>query len=215
MFGAKQASIKGRFLFWSLEKVRRRPARRLFQHVLSHADSLWHLAAVTMFGKETRRAFQPYRFPVRFSRAFPANAYLLVHASDARRVRIVAKLSALSCATRFILSIRRKSAFIWREGRSMSKSWKRGNERTVTGRRETCRRACCSPQAFSATKALNSTMRPSKGDNSRLSVNNDSFDPLHTTLLVLRLRRFTLKHRRTAILRCKNDMRRTRDCWQR
>jgi len=140
MFGAKQASIKRRFLFGSLEKVRWRPARRLFQHVLSHADSFWRLA-VTLFGKETRRAFQPYRFPVRFSRAFPANAYLLVHAPDARRVRIVAKLSALSCATRFILSIRRKSAFIWREGRSMSKSWKRRNERTVTGRRETRGRA--------------------------------------------------------------------------
>jgi len=39
-------------------------------------------------------------------------------------------ITALSCATRFILSIRRKSAFIWRDrqkGRSTSKSWRKRN----------------------------------------------------------------------------------------
>jgi len=52
------------------------------------------------------------------------------------------------------------------------------------------------PQAFSATKALNSTMRLSKGNNSRLSVNN-SFDSLHISFPVLHLRKCcpTLKHR--------------------
>lgn len=53
-------------------------------------------------------------------------------------------------------------------------------------RTETGGRAQCSPQAFTATKALNSTMLPSKRNNSRLSVNNDSFDPSNTNLLVLR-----------------------------
>lgn len=49
---------------------------------------------------------------VRFSRAFPASCVFIRAYVDAGRARIVAKLSALSCATRFILSIRRKSAFI-------------------------------------------------------------------------------------------------------
>ena len=52
----------------------------------------------------------------------------------------------------------------------------------VMKRTETRGRARCSPQAFSTTKALNSTMRPLKRDNSRLSVNNDSFDSFNTNL---------------------------------
>ena len=52
----------------------------------------------------------------------------------------------------------------------------------VMKRTETRGRARCSPQAFSTTKALNSTMRPLKRDNSRLSVNNDSFDSSNTNL---------------------------------
>lgn len=176
--------------FFEATKKSRQVAKRPFQHVLSHADSPW-CSAVTLFGKETRRAFQPYRSPIPFFARISCE-YVFIRACAWRR-------SGAYCCEIIGIVMRDSIYFVYSAekcfhlarpaGREMRVKTIEEEKRTVVGLTEMRTSALLALRALSATKALNSTMRLSRGDNSRLSVNNDSFDPLHTSFPVIRLRK--------------------------